>query len=441
MSDKSIVTQSQLGPLKLALAQDGDSLAYHVNDSLSKAHGMVVLNGPNPDAYGNDLSCYRDSNDDIVGTKMMLFTVQGVNYFCPAISAGAVPGQNVSTGVTIDMTTLLQPGANSWITDYASAATEDAQLIMSGLMLPHTQEAYWEAHGGIRALVQTTLDSQNHIVGTHVIEIIVNQSKLQIPATTRLGGPAQPPKITLNPYDQNSVAGDGQGQPDVWMSATAIGTGPITFQWQYSSTKDFAASTNIALNAPFTNGYIVVASDSLYPPVPPLVGWVGTSNVSTTVRFVLTSGGETGLQPVFYIRCKFSNAGGDRYTSPALIQASDSTKWLCTVVYERGFISKEVYDADVHYARKHMSRVTREGYDVWAYPLAKRIRKDDLLLRLVAPYVRAWACHMAYLDGALPSTSLFGWTVFNVVRKMCSAVGYTRRALLRLKSAYTCWTH
>jgi hypothetical protein len=137
---------------------------------------------------------------------------------------------------------------------------------------------------------------------------------------------------------------------------------------------------------------------------------------------------------VFYIRCKFINAGGDRYTAPALIQASDSTKWLCTVIYEMGFISKEVYDADVRYARRHMSRVTREGYDVWAYPLSNRIRKDDLLLRLVAPYVRAWACHMAYLDGTLPSTSIFGWTVFNVVRKMCSAVGYTRRALLRLKS-------
>lgn len=432
MSDKSIVTQSQLGPLKLALAQDGDSLAYHINDSLSKAHGMVVLNGPNPDAYGNDLSCYKDSNDDIVGTKMMLFTVQGVNYYCPAISAGAIPGQSVNTGVTIDMTSLLQPGANSWITDYASTSTEDAQLIMSGLLLPHTQEAYWEAHGGIRALAQTTLDSQGHIVGTHVIEIIVNQAKLQIPATTRLGGPSQPPRITLNPYDQNSVAGDGQGQPDVYMTATAIGTGPITYQWQYCLTPT-GTYVDIALGVAFTNGYSVVANDALYPPSTP-VGDVGSSNVSTTVRFTITSGGETGLQPVFYIRCKFINAGGDRYTAPALIQASDSTKWLCTVIYEMGFISKEVYDADVRYARRHMSRVTREGYDVWAYPLSNRIRKDDLLLRLVAPYVRAWACHMAYLDGTLPSTSIFGWTVFNVVRKMCSAVGYTRRALLRLKS-------
>ena len=70
-SEKNLVTQARLQEVKFAQNELVDNLYAHVNDSLSRAHGIELYYLPHPtyDSNGNDISIYWDSHGDRVGDR------------------------------------------------------------------------------------------------------------------------------------------------------------------------------------------------------------------------------------------------------------------------------------------------------------------------------------------------------------------------------------
>jgi len=317
MAEKTIVTQGQLGDLKSATQQEISSLIFHSGDSMSSAHGLNIMNGPVNDGNGNDLSTYQDSNGDVVGTAMLHVVILGVDYYAPVITT-TLDGQSALTGVVPDINALLQPGSNAWVTDYATEATEDAQLALTGLLLPHTRQYYAETHSRITAQSGVTSDSAGHIVGTHVLTCYVGQQKIHIPASTRLGGPAQLPRLpafgisTQQSLDTNhgEQKRDNEQYVYMWSRPAIGGTLPITFTWQVNYKTDGSGAW---IDLP------VIGTKTALPTEKP--GWyviVGT----TFAAQMFCSDDDWRLMLV--VRGKYTNAAGDAYSNLCHFKAKEA---------------------------------------------------------------------------------------------------------------------
>lgn len=339
MAEKSIVTQSQLGPIKLALSQEADSLAYHANASLSQAHGFAVWTGPNPDAYGNDLRYYCDSNGDVVGTKMLRLDLGSTSYYAPLLPS-TINGQSSSTGINPDLTTLLQPGQNYWVTDFSTQFTGDANLVMSGLLLPHTRQCYWEygtaskAHGGVVAGTYTSYDSAGHVVGDTALIFIVNTATIWVPASVHMGGPVQGPRLTAPcpvrvedsgnfTYGTCSMVMDHyEGSPadTAHVRWTGIdGTAPFTWVIQVSADQTTWTDAVYNTNYPYANSGGLSTNSASYP-LYEHPG--GTCNQTIDWSFTLFTPGP-GSNGTMYIRLKVYNTGGTAYSPTITIHIQD----------------------------------------------------------------------------------------------------------------------
>jgi hypothetical protein len=85
MADRSIVTQVGIEDLKFALSEVAENLSTHINASLSKAHGLNIINGY-IDSDGNDLTTFQDSQGNVMGNYQLLFFINNVPYFAPALA-------------------------------------------------------------------------------------------------------------------------------------------------------------------------------------------------------------------------------------------------------------------------------------------------------------------------------------------------------------------
>ena len=96
-------------------------------------------------------------------------------------------------------------------------------------------------------------------------------------------------------------------------------------------------------------------------------------------------------------------------------------KVLCTVHWERGELSDEVYKADLAYALT-LPAETIAGYHFWAKPIVRIIEKYPALGRITRPLVVAWAKHMHCLMGG-SSRSFLGKIFHNIGMPMCTVIG------------------
>lgn len=408
MAERTIVTQGQLGDLKAALAQEADMLQFHSGDSMSAAHGFNIINGPVSDSYGNDLRYYKDSNGDIVGTAMLHAILLGTDYYAP-ITPTALAGQNPQTGVVPNIDALLLPGDNAWVTDYATETTGDANLTLSGLLLPHTRQYYAETHSGATALVQNSYDNQGHLVGDYVLVVYFGQKKIFVPCSTKMGGMSQPPGIAsasqcpaliafAGNYGGSTLPGfcecymrfdsDAGGGADgrfhiQWSGIT--GTLPMTYTLQYSANgtsgwADLPANTGTTIN-----NVGLTTSDALYG-----CGYVtGSVSAGRTVDFAatpITAGGDDG--GVVYLRLKLNNSavgagGGIGYTCAVRYWIQDNAPccWFCTEANKHLRISPEKW--------KLIGRVEQAVYKLDRRALTSYVKHGDRLVeRMIAHGVK-----------------------------------------------------
>jgi hypothetical protein len=126
-----------------------------------------------------------------------------------------------------------------------------------------------------------------------------------------------------------------------------------------------------------------------------------------------------------YIRCTVSNALGSVTSNEIYVKIYDKTgSWLCTVAYDRGYLPRSIYLADMAYTQRHVSEAAKTGYALWAWPLSRQMYKHRWLLLLFLPLIRAWTYHMAYRHGTVKKDNVFGWLIFKTALPLCTALGY-----------------
>jgi hypothetical protein len=192
MSERSIVTQVGIEDLKFALGEVAENLSKHINSSLSKAHGLNIINGY-VDSDGNDRTTFQDSEGNVMGQYQLLFFINNVAYYAPA-QATALEGQPETNG-SIDTSDtddeFDEQGGSAWVTDYTSDQVAQAEAMNVDVLITHTGQIYYATHGNMTVSVQTTFNSLGAQIGTHLVTFRYSGVVYQIPVSNRFGGPAQ----------------------------------------------------------------------------------------------------------------------------------------------------------------------------------------------------------------------------------------------------------
>lgn len=139
--------------------------------------------------------------------------------------------------------------------------------------------------------------------------------------------------------------------------------------------------------------------DGTTPPTPTPVKYVGTMKIEPSFVYTITkrvtadnSNNTDGRAP--YGGNSTGSKGG-----PGGDPAGGT--YLCTALYNMGYIDKELWYNDMKYGLKTQKRDPElyYGYAAWAKPLADYIQKDTLMARVIrkpiVPFIKHWAKYMA----------------------------------------------
>lgn len=335
----SLATQEDLTTFKRALESLSANLDYHVNSSLSLAHGIALMHGPSNDGAGNDLRLFTDAKGHAVSSSNtglpnhIRFIIGGVPYYAPCNYTD--PGaQSSSTGAVV-LTPLVsdRPTNTALVTSYVSyeaiaAASANAEL------LKHIGTSHQQAHVPMTVVPAVTQAPDGDAYASHLVYIQFENKVYAIPVHTRLGGPgvASTYGISAAFYEGDGLngrwelAGDtlymiegsnGHRYKKVSLTSTLAGTKPIAYAWEWSDTGE-APWSAVDLNTPFGTGTLQF-SCSQNPS-----GTTGSSSVTTTFDIPQAGGNETANT---YLRLKLDNssAGGSLvYSNPIWFQLSYS---------------------------------------------------------------------------------------------------------------------
>lgn len=200
---RTLLTQAQIDALNDVIALIGANLNTHVNDSLSRAHGINA-----------QFATYKDSAGDTVGNLVLYFdfgTPPNVTrLYVPAILTTLGPART-GNGVTITAETSsgssVSPGVPLTNLPLATVFTEGTTgnlSIYNDLLLSHiagvqSDTGDLQVHGGSTFSLATSKDSLGHTVGRNLVTIGINGTAFNLVADTQVGVP-QPPRV--QPFPQ-----------------------------------------------------------------------------------------------------------------------------------------------------------------------------------------------------------------------------------------------
>jgi len=93
---------------------------------------------------------------------------------------------------------------------------------------------------------------------------------------------------------------------------------------------------------------------------------------------------------------------------------------VCTELYAKGHMTKEVYDADVAFAKKYIPAITVRGYHWWGVPLVERMRRHRLVMAAAKILVRPWT---DLVTKRLSVASVLGLVLIPVGVLICTVIG------------------
>jgi hypothetical protein len=97
---------------------------------------------------------------------------------------------------------------------------------------------------------------------------------------------------------------------------------------------------------------------------------------------------------------------------------------LCSVATMHGFIDINILKADYEQIHRFDNK-TRSGYYLWALPLAKFLEKHPIIFKYtIAPLVKSWAEHMAYLNKTIDKDNIFGNFLEFIGVPLCKLLSY-----------------
>lgn len=100
-----------------------------------------------------------------------------------------------------------------------------------------------------------------------------------------------------------------------------------------------------------------------------------------------------------------------------------SSRVICTHFYRKGMISRDIWRADMEYTFNYLSPATVRGYQYWAIPYVKLMRKSPLAEKIMYPLMLARAEELAYQMGVLKKGNWAGKLVRLVFEPICFTIG------------------
>lgn len=393
MSDKNIITQSEVGQVKVSESLIAENLLAHANASLSKAHGIEFMLLPSPfyDAGGNDVSFYADSGGDRVGSHQMRLTFNNTNYYVP-LESTLLAGQDPLTGVKTTPQVVQGDGGTAWVTDFAAGAVESLNAVNSSLLLPHTQLAHWQTHSGnvYAVLPQIVLDSAGHRVSNYVARLVYKGSAMLVPCDPRLGGPVQlarPHAFSPNHY-RFSSSGPNDNLENSPFTVTFDGTKPATIQWQAASAADDWFDLTASDGSTYFN---LINWNPGIKYIWPGAGVAGQETIRITyMRPVVNT------WRVLYLRALITNAAGTAASEPIQIDIKDKTgSWIVYAAHEVSpFSNAEMLR--LYHIRLRSLKAHPEETNVYmratGYQLVERMKAKGFDFATLTTEIRGFLC-------------------------------------------------
>jgi hypothetical protein len=104
-------------------------------------------------------------------------------------------------------------------------------------------------------------------------------------------------------------------------------------------------------------------------------------------------------------------------------QGGGGGRVICTHFYSKGEMSREMWRADLDFAFKNFSPSTIRGYQYWAIPYVKLMRKSKLAEDIMRPLAMHRAKEIYYQMGKSPKGSLFGKLIRLAGEPVCFVLG------------------
>lgn len=181
-----------------------------------------------------------------------------------------------------------------------------------------------------------------------------------------------------------------------------------------------SSTSSIALSYSFSNS--LSSQVSIFRGNTKLITYTGSSGSGTytssglgsdnTYTFYLRDGTTTSSRLLAQVSC--STEREEREDPPEeppdysdlpnrILDGSDDNgngKVICTELYSTGVLDEETYKMDVKYASEHFSKEALHGYQAWAIPVVKFMRKSpEETERTVIPLVNSFMEEIAYRSG------------------------------------------
>ena len=96
---------------------------------------------------------------------------------------------------------------------------------------------------------------------------------------------------------------------------------------------------------------------------------------------------------------------------------------ICTHFYRKGEMSRDMWRSDLEFTFKNLSPTTVRGYQYWAIPYVKLMRKSKLAENIMRPLAMHRAQELSYQMGRSSKGSLFGKVVRLIGEPICFTVG------------------
>lgn len=103
--------------------------------------------------------------------------------------------------------------------------------------------------------------------------------------------------------------------------------------------------------------------------------------------------------------------------------SSSAERVVCTELLRQNKFDKTLYELDVKFSKKYLSRITIRGYHAWAIPLVLKMRKSKRLTAFIQPFAIARAEEISYQLGYRAKGNLFGKTIRLIGEPLCFAIG------------------
>jgi len=112
--------------------------------------------------------------------------------------------------------------------------------------------------------------------------------------------------------------------------------------------------------------------------------------------------------------------GGGGHFLPFLF---GNSRVICTHFYRKGMLDRDVWRADIEFTFKHLSPTTIRGYQFWAIPYVRLMRKSSLAEKVIYPLAKWRAKELAYQMGVTKKGNIKGKIVRAICEPICFAIG------------------